>query len=114
MGRRLALLQNATSAIPTVRGRDAELAVLGTHLDRARSGVGAVVLVEGAPGMGKSRLIAEAARMAGRLSFRAGSGAAEPVESAFELAPLMAALFEGPEPPAACAAGCARRACAGA
>jgi tetratricopeptide (TPR) repeat protein len=81
-----------------VRGRDAELAVLGTHLDRARSGVGAVVLVEGAPGMGKSRLLAEAARMAGRLSFRVGSGAAEPVESAVELAPLMAALFEGPEP----------------
>jgi predicted ATPase len=96
--RRLGLLHDATSAIPTVRGRDAELAALGMHLDRARSGVGAVVLVEGAPGMGKTRLLAEAARIGRRLSFSVGSGAAEPVETAVELAPLMAALFEGPEP----------------
>ena len=96
--RRLTFLSDATFAIPTVRGRDAELAMLGIHLDQARSGVGSVVLVEGAPGMGKSRLLAEAARIAGRLSFRVGSGAAEPVESAVELAPVMAALLEGPEP----------------
>jgi AAA ATPase domain len=97
VGNRLALLADATSAIPTVRGRDSELAVFGVHLERARSGVGSVVLVEGAPGMGKSRLLAEAARIAGRVSIRVGSGAAEPVD-AVELAPLMAALFEGPEP----------------
>ena len=48
--------------------------------------------------MGKSRLLAEGARMAGRLSFRVGSGAAEPVESVVELAPLMSALFDGVEP----------------
>jgi predicted ATPase len=68
------------------------------ELDRVRSGVGAVVLVEGAPGLGKSRLLAEAARIAGRMSFRVGSGAAEPVESVVELAPLMSALFDGVEP----------------
>jgi DNA-binding CsgD family transcriptional regulator len=81
-----------------VRGRDAELAVMGVQLDRVRSGVGAVVLVEGGPGMGKSRLLAEGARMAGRMSFRVGSGAADCVESVVELAPVMAALFEGVEP----------------
>ena len=48
--------------------------------------------------MGKSRLLAEGARIAGRLSFRVGSGAAEPVESVVELAPLMSALFDGVEP----------------
>jgi DNA-binding CsgD family transcriptional regulator len=88
----------ATSQTPTVRGRDAELAALGVWLDRVRAGVSAVTVVEGGPGMGKSRLLREALKIARRMSFRVGSGAAEPVESAVELAPLMAALFEGPEP----------------
>jgi hypothetical protein len=63
---------------PIVRGRDAELAALGEQLDRVHSSVGAVVLVEGSAGMGKSRLLEETARAARRLSFRVGSGAAEP------------------------------------
>ena len=59
--RRLADLGRATSPTPVVRGRDAELASIGVQLDRVRSGAGAVVLVEGEPGMGKTRLLAEAA-----------------------------------------------------
>src|ERR1700676_2786339 len=82
----------------TIRGRDAELAVLGYLLDRVRSGSGAVLLIEGAAGMGKSRLIGEGVRMAKRLSLPVGSGAAEPSESVAELAPLLRALFDGPEP----------------
>ena len=60
-----------------------------------RSGVGAVVLVEAEPGMGKTRLLAEVARVARRLAFRVGSGAAEPGAEIVELAPLMTALFDG-------------------
>jgi DNA-binding CsgD family transcriptional regulator/DNA-binding Lrp family transcriptional regulator len=74
------------------------LAVLGELLDRVRSGSGAVLLIEGAAGMGKSRLIGEAVRMAQRLSFPVGLGAAEPSESVAELAPLLRALFDGREP----------------
>jgi DNA-binding CsgD family transcriptional regulator len=48
--------------------------------------------------MGKSRLIGEGMRMAQRLSFPVGVGAAEPSESVAELAPLLRALFDGPEP----------------
>ena len=83
---------------PRIRGRDAELALLGESLDRVRSGSGAVLLVEGAAGMGKSRLIGEGVRMARRLSFPVGIGAAEPSESVAELAPLLRALFDGPQP----------------
>jgi DNA-binding CsgD family transcriptional regulator len=72
--------------------------VLGEQLDRVRSGSGAVLLIEGAPGMGKSRLVAEGVRMAQRLSLPAGVGAAEPSDSVAELAPLLRALFDGPEP----------------
>lgn len=83
---------------PTTRGRDHELALLGEELDRVRSGSGAVIVIEGAPGMGKSRLIGEAAGIARRLSMRVGIGASEPGASVAELAPLLRALFDGPEP----------------
>ena len=63
-----------------------------------RSGAGAVVLVDGEPGMGKTRLLAEAARVARRLTFRVGIGAAEPGAGVVELAPLMTALFDGADP----------------
>src|SRR6476661_9853088 len=96
--RRLADLSQATSPAPVVRGRDAELASIGVQLDRVRSGTGAVVLVEGEPGMGKTRLLAEAGRVARRLGFQAGAGAADPGAGVVELAPLMSALFDGSRP----------------
>ncbi|MGO9973359.1 MAG: AAA family ATPase [Solirubrobacteraceae bacterium] len=96
--RRLDDLGLASSRTPVVRGRDAELASIGVQLDLVRSGVGAVVLVEGEPGMGKTRVLAEADRVAGRLAFRVGAGAAEPGAAVVELAPLMTALFEGSRP----------------
>jgi DNA-binding CsgD family transcriptional regulator len=71
---------------------------LGEQLGRVRSGSGAVLLIEGAAGMGKSRLIGEGVRMAHRLSFAVGIAAAEPSESVAELSPLLRALFDGPEP----------------
>jgi DNA-binding CsgD family transcriptional regulator len=82
----------------TIRGRDAELAVLGELLGRLGAGAGAILLIEGAAGMGKSRLIGEGVRRAQRLSFPVAVGAAEPSESVAELAPLLRALFDGPEP----------------
>ena len=82
----------------TMRGRDAELGAVGELFDRLRSGAGAVLVVEGAAGMGKSRLIGEGVRMARRVGFRVGLGAAEPSESVAELAPLLRALFDGSEP----------------
>jgi DNA-binding CsgD family transcriptional regulator len=88
----------ASAFSPTIRGRDAELSAFGEMLGRVRSGSGAVLLIEGAAGIGKSRLIGEGVRMARRLSFPVGVSAAEPSESVAELAPLLRALFDGPEP----------------
>src|SRR5271170_6963113 len=90
-------MQEATFASLPIRGRDAALHTLSDQLDRVRSGVGSVVLVEGVPGIGKSRLLAEATTLAGAMSFRVGAGAAEP-GGVVELAALMTALFEGDEP----------------
>ena len=75
-------------------GRDAQMTALSEQLSRARGGAGAVVLVEGDAGMGKSRLLDEAAAVARRRGFRIGISAADPGDSMVELATLMAALFD--------------------
>jgi DNA-binding CsgD family transcriptional regulator len=79
-------------------GRDAQLAALSERLDRTCGGAGTVVLVEGDAGMGKSRLLDEAVAVARRRGFRIGIGVADPGDGMVELATLMAALFDGPEP----------------
>src|SRR5712691_2784334 len=89
--------------MPTVparefHGRDAELALIRAELERLSDGAEAVVVVEGAAGMGKSRLLAEVAAIARSLGIRVGRGAADPSETMVELAALLAALFDGAEP----------------
>src|SRR5258707_808130 len=89
--------------MPTVpvrefHGRDAELALVRGELDRLSDVAEAVVVVEGAAGMGKSRLLAEVAAIARSLGIRVGRSAADPSETVVELATLLAALFDGTEP----------------
>ena len=89
--------------MPTVparefHGRDAELALVRGELERLSGGAEAVVVVEGAAGMGKSRLLAEVAVIARSLGIRVGRSAADPSETMVELATLLAALFDGAEP----------------
>src|SRR6266550_1131726 len=79
-------------------GADAELALIRAELERLSEGAEAVVVVEGAAGMGKSRLLAEVSTMARSLGIRVGSSAADPNETVVELAALLAALFDGDEP----------------
>jgi hypothetical protein len=54
-----------------------------------------VVVIEGSPGIGKSRLLTEAMRMADRRAVRVGLGEADKAEGIVELAPLLRALFDG-------------------
>jgi DNA-binding CsgD family transcriptional regulator/tetratricopeptide (TPR) repeat protein len=89
--------------MPTVsalefHGRDAELALIRAELERLSDGAEAVVIVEGAAGMGKSRLLTEVAAIARSLGMRVGSSAADPGETVVELAAFLAALFDGAEP----------------
>ena len=69
---------DAATAPPLV-GRDAELAWLREHWERARTGAGALVALTGARGIGKSRLAAELAgerpRDGGRRAVRAAGAA---------------------------------------
>jgi DNA-binding CsgD family transcriptional regulator/tetratricopeptide (TPR) repeat protein len=88
----------STSPAREFHGRDAELALIQAELERLSDGAEAVVVVEGAAGMGKSRLLEEVAAIARSLGIRVGRSAADPNETAVELATFLAALFDGTEP----------------
>jgi DNA-binding CsgD family transcriptional regulator len=79
-------------------GRDAELASIRDELERLGDGGEAVVVIEGAAGMGKSRLLAEVSTIARSLGIRVGGSAADPSDAVVELAALLAALFDGADP----------------
>src|SRR6478736_1026008 len=79
-------------------GRDAELALVRGELERLSDGTESVVIVDGAAGMGKSRLLAEVADIARTLGIRVGRSAADPSETMVEMAALLEALFDGAEP----------------
>src|SRR5438270_13524574 len=81
-----------------LRGRDEELGRIGERLSAARSSIGSVVTIAGDPGLGKTRLLEEAARIATRIGVRFNYAAADPSESVVPLSSLMAALFEGRDP----------------
>lgn len=59
VGRRVTAAVPAARARPPLVGRAVQLAALGATWDRARAGGGQVVLIEGEPGEGKSRLLDE-------------------------------------------------------
>jgi DNA-binding CsgD family transcriptional regulator len=88
----------STSPAREFHGRDAELALIRDELERLSDGAHSVVIVEGAAGMGKSRLLAEVSTIARSLDIGVGSSAADPNETVVELAALLAALFDGEEP----------------
>ncbi|HEV2634635.1 MAG TPA: AAA family ATPase [Actinocrinis sp.] len=76
---------------PPLRGRSEQMGRVLDVLRRAgRSGQGAVVLVTGEAGIGKTALLGVAAEQAARLGFAVGAGRAD--ESSARVAPL-AALF---------------------
>jgi DNA-binding CsgD family transcriptional regulator len=90
-------IASGTGSPSPIRGRDEQLQMITGLLEHVRAGVGGVAIIEGAPGLGKTRLLAAALATARTLSFRTGLGAAEPGHSSVELAVLMEALFGGAE-----------------
>jgi hypothetical protein len=72
--------------------------VIGERLASAREGRSAVLFVQGRAGFGKTRLLAEAAAMAGRAGIRAGFGAVQVSDQVVPMGGLVAALFDGREP----------------
>jgi predicted ATPase len=80
--------------LPPIRGRDAELALIGQRIDDLSAGTGGVVLIEGAPGIGKTRILLETFSRSTRMGIRCGKGMADPLGQVVDLAPLLEALFD--------------------
>ncbi|MFJ7068728.1 ATP-binding protein [Streptomyces sp. NPDC101115] len=81
-----------------LRGRDVELAFIEARLDALDRGEGGIIRVEGPVGIGRSRLLAEAAAAARRRGTRVFEGAANPGEPFVPLGPLLDGLLSGEEP----------------
>ncbi|MFE7170307.1 helix-turn-helix transcriptional regulator [Streptomyces sp. NPDC057616] len=81
-----------TATGPHLRGRDREIEAAGEALDAVRGGRGACVVVEGAAGIGKSRLLAELDRMARQSGFDVVSVRADELDQYAAGAALLAAL----------------------
>lgn len=75
-----------------LRGRDREIVAVREALDAVRGGRGACVVVEGAPGVGKSRLLAELDEMARRSGFDVVSVRADELDQYAAAAALQSAL----------------------
>ena len=79
-----------------MRGRDQEWAVVAQYLRRAENGKGGVLLIEGEPGIGKSKLLSEAASAAAARGFSVSAASADELVQRIPLAPLLAAIGESP------------------
>jgi DNA-binding NarL/FixJ family response regulator len=75
-----------------LRGRDGERAELGRLVAAAADGAGGIAIVAGAAGIGKSRLLAEAARMAADRGLLVAAGVSDELDQVTAWAPLLQAL----------------------
>jgi predicted ATPase len=75
-----------------LRGREVELAEIEALITGAGEGAGAVVLVEGAAGIGKSRLLVEACEVAASEGLLVARGSADELDQVTPWRPLLAAL----------------------
>ncbi|MEV8625168.1 AAA family ATPase [Streptomyces sp. NBC_01268] len=73
-------------------GRDAELVRIRTALDNTMAGVGECLIIEGSPGIGKSRLLAAAAEYATELGMATAPGRATKLDHVAPLSTLLGAL----------------------
>jgi DNA-binding CsgD family transcriptional regulator len=82
-----------------LRGRsDAMSRALNAVNRAARTGQGALVVVTGEPGIGKSAVLAAVVEQAGRSGFTVGTGKAEQGDQIAPGAPLLVSLRSGPQP----------------
>jgi DNA-binding CsgD family transcriptional regulator/tetratricopeptide (TPR) repeat protein len=84
-------------AVP-LRGREHEMDALSGLLARLSAGGGASLVIEGAPGLGKSRLLAEVTQAAAKNGVLVAAGRADEIEDIAPLSPLLAALTAGAPP----------------
>lgn len=83
-----------TRSEETLIGRDLELAIVDGALLDSAAGQSRTVILSGAPGIGKSTLLAAVTVRARELGFRIGHGTSASVEGAWPYAPVLEALAD--------------------
>jgi len=73
-------VMGSLAPVPAIRGRETETAILEETLDQVESGHRAVALIEGEPGIGKTRLLDAALEDARRRGMHIAAGRAEELE----------------------------------
>lgn len=82
-----------------LRGRTEEMSrALHAVRAAARTGQGALVVISGEPGIGKSAVLRAVVKQASRWGFKVGGGKAEQGDQIAPGAPLLVALRSGPQP----------------
>jgi DNA-binding CsgD family transcriptional regulator/tetratricopeptide (TPR) repeat protein len=84
--------------VAPLRGREHELGLIAGHLTELTRGRAAVLVLMGAPGSGKTRLLDETVRLARGRGVHVLSAAGDPDEQLVPLAPLLHALTAGEAP----------------
>ena len=75
-----------------LRGRGTERAILDQLVSGAVAGAGGIAVVEGAAGIGKSRLLAEAAERAAAAGLQVVAGVSDELDQVTPWAPLLRAI----------------------
>jgi DNA-binding CsgD family transcriptional regulator len=81
-----------------VRGRDRELDVVGELVGATARGKGGVLLIEGPPGIGKTRMLTETVAVARRAGLRVAAAEAFEGQRTVPFATLLTALLESEQP----------------
>src|SRR3954469_21769909 len=84
--------------IPPIRGRAGELKVIGALIDALAQGRGGVLVIEGPPGIGKSRLLTEVLALAEKAGIRALFGEAFEYQQAVPFFSLFMATLRADPP----------------
>ncbi|MFB4289234.1 helix-turn-helix transcriptional regulator [Nonomuraea sp. ATR24] len=78
-----------------LRGRQSEVAALRTHLAALTRGRGTTTLIQGSPGIGKTRMLTEARQMAEEAGLRVIHGGGDPDGQTIPFGALLGALHSG-------------------
>jgi len=89
---------SGTLRIPPIRGRADELKVIGALITAVAQGRGGVLVIEGPPGIGKSRLLTEVLALADKAGVRALFGEAFEYQQTVPFFPLFMATLRADPP----------------
>jgi hypothetical protein len=82
---------------PPIRGREPELKAIARRIDALCQGQGGCLLIDGRPGTGKTRLLAEVDEMAQSRNLRVASAACDELDRYVPMLPLLSSLRAGPD-----------------